>query len=114
MCVYIYFKFSDIYACFLLILAVKTFCTCIKIVIGTVDCSSSPSEPVNGMIVNLDNINTRENSVITIMCDPGFSPASEMIATCNNSGFWHPDPALLECQRKYIFNIDQKDYNLPI
>ncbi len=37
------------------------------------------------------------------MCDPGFSPAHEMIATCNNSGFWHPDPALLECQSKYIF-----------
>ena len=69
----------------------------------SVNCSSAPSEPVNGMIVNLDNINTRENSVITFMCDPGFSPSHEMIATCNNSGLWHPDPALLECKR--LFHI---------
>ncbi len=38
-----------------------------------------------------------EGSVITFQCDPGFSLVGEVTVTCNNSGLWDPDPALLDC-----------------
>ena len=42
-----------------------------------------------------------EGSVITFQCDPGFSLVGAVTATCNNSGLWDPDPAVLRC--KFIF-----------
>ena len=61
-----------------------------------VNCSL-PSEPVNGTIMNYPDLTTDEDSKITFHCDPGFMPATLMSATCNNSGLWSTDPALLMC-----------------
>ncbi len=58
-----------------------------------------PAPPLNGAL--LTNTNQTESSVITFQCDPGFSLVGTETATCNNSGLWDPDPALLEC--KFIF-----------
>ncbi len=52
---------------------------------------------INGVIVNDNSTNLSEGSVISFQCDPGFSLVGEGTATCNNSGLWYPDPALLEC-----------------
>ena len=54
-----------------------------------------PAPPLNGAL--LTNTNQTESSVITFQCDPGFSLVGTETATCNNSGLWDPDPALLEC-----------------
>ena len=43
------------------------------------------------------NLATIEGSVIAFQCDPGFSPAAEMTATCNSSGQWNTDPSQLVC-----------------
>ncbi len=56
-----------------------------------------PTPPLNGILFT----NQTESSVITFQCDPGFSLVGTETATCNNSGSWDPDPALLEC--KFIF-----------
>ena len=66
-----------------------------------VNCSL-PSEPMNGTIMNYPDLTTNEDSEITFQCDPGFMPATimsatVMSATCNNSGLWSTDPALLMC-----------------
>ncbi|XP_064388517.1 complement decay-accelerating factor, GPI-anchored-like [Halichondria panicea] len=53
-----------------------------------------PSSPLNGVL--LTNTDQTESSVITFQCDPGFSLVGTETATCNNSGLWDPDPALLE------------------
>ena len=59
-----------------------------------------PASPLNGVL--LTNTNQTESSVITFQCDPGFSLVGTETATCNNSGLWDPDPALLECNSKFI------------
>ncbi|XP_064402132.1 uncharacterized protein LOC135347907 isoform X5 [Halichondria panicea] len=46
---------------------------------------------------NFQNTNLMEGSVITFQCDPGFSLVGAVTATCNNSGLWDPDPAVLRC-----------------
>ena len=60
-----------------------------------------PAPPLNGTLLNINSQDTNptEGSIITFRCDPGFSPvgAGAVIVTCNNSGLWDPDPALLEC-----------------
>ena len=56
-----------------------------------------PNEPVNGAILNFADLKITEGSVITFQCDPGFSPAAEMTATCNSSGQWSTDPSQLVC-----------------
>ena len=56
-----------------------------------------PEEPQHGFIVDYCNLATTEGSVITFQCDPDFSPAAEMIATCNSSGQWNTDPSQLVC-----------------
>ena len=61
-----------------------------------VNCSI-PNEPVNGVILNYAELVITEGSVITFQCDPGFSPAAEMTATCNSSGQWSTDPSQLVC-----------------
>ena len=35
--------------------------------------------------------------MISFQCDPGFSLVGGGTVTCNNSGLWSPDPALLMC-----------------
>ena len=55
-----------------------------------------PARLLNGTL--LTNTNQTESSVITFQCDPGFSLVGTETATCNNSGLWDPDPALLECK----------------
>ena len=35
--------------------------------------------------------------MISFQCEPGFSLVGEGTVTCNNSGLWSPDPALLIC-----------------
>ena len=35
--------------------------------------------------------------MITFQCDPGFSPVTEMTATCNSSGQWSTDLSQLVC-----------------
>ncbi len=72
--------------------ASTTFC------IHTVSCNL-PALPLNGALLNT-NTNLIEGSVITFQCDPGFSMVGAATATCNNSGLWDPDPALLECKSK--------------
>ena len=62
-----------------------------------VNCSV-PDEPVNGTILDYDNIVTTEKSEITFQCDPGLSPEGEMTAICTNAGIWRPDPAGVECK----------------
>ncbi len=58
-----------------------------------------PAPPLNGtLLTSIQNTSTIEGSVITFQCDPGFSLVGTKIATCNNSGLWDPDPALLECK----------------
>ena len=59
-----------------------------------------PPPPLNGAL--LTNTNQTESSVITFQCDPGFSLVGTETATCNNSGLWDPDPALLECKLIYV------------
>ncbi|XP_064407455.1 complement component receptor 1-like protein [Halichondria panicea] len=54
-----------------------------------------PTPPLNGAL--LTNTDQTESSVITFQCDPGFSLMGTQTTTCNNSGLWDPDPALLEC-----------------
>ncbi|XP_064403265.1 complement receptor type 1-like [Halichondria panicea] len=58
-----------------------------------------PAPPLNGALLNTTSQNTNliEGSVITFQCDPGFSLVGATTATCNNSGLWDPDLALLEC-----------------
>ena len=58
-----------------------------------------PAPPLNGALLNTNSQNTNliEGSVIAFQCDPGFSLVGAATATCNNSGLWDPDPALLEC-----------------
>ncbi len=57
-----------------------------------------PAPPLNGALLNnCQNTNSIEGSVITFQCDPGFSLVGTVTATCNNSGLWYPDPALLDC-----------------
>ncbi|XP_064402641.1 membrane cofactor protein-like isoform X1 [Halichondria panicea] len=58
-----------------------------------------PAPPLNGTLLNTNSQNTNlvEGSVITFQCDPGFSPVGAVIVTCNNSGLWDPDLALLDC-----------------
>ncbi|XP_064400075.1 uncharacterized protein LOC135346389 [Halichondria panicea] len=64
-----------------------------------------PAPPLNGTLLNTNSLNTNviEGSIITFRCDPGFSSlvGAATVTTCNNSGLWDPDPALLECI--YIF-----------
>ena len=62
----------------------------------TVRCKT-PVEPQHGFIVDYCNLATTEGSVITFQCDPAFSPAAEMTATCNSSGQWSTDPSQLVC-----------------
>ncbi len=63
-----------------------------------------PAPTLNGVLLNTNSQNTNltEGSVITFQCDPGFSLVGAVTATCNNSGLWDPDPALLECVCTYI------------
>ena len=35
--------------------------------------------------------------MISFQCEPGFSLVGGGTVTCNNSGLWSPDPALLMC-----------------
>ncbi len=64
-----------------------------------------PAPPLNGALFNTSqNTNQIEGSVITFQCDPDFSLRGTATATCNNSGLWDPDPALLEC--KFIMSHD--------
>ncbi len=60
-----------------------------------------PAPPLNGALPT--NTNPTESSVITFQYDPGFSLVGTDSATCNNSGLWDPDPALLECNYKFIY-----------
>ncbi len=64
----------------------------------SVSCALS-APPLNGALLNTNNQNTDliEGSVITFQCDPGFSLVGAVTVTCNNSGLWYPDPALLDC-----------------
>ncbi|XP_064401761.1 complement receptor type 1-like [Halichondria panicea] len=55
-----------------------------------------PALRLNGALLNTNSQNT-EGSVITFQCDPGFSLVGAATASCNNSGLWDPDPALLKC-----------------
>ncbi|XP_064401038.1 sushi, von Willebrand factor type A, EGF and pentraxin domain-containing protein 1-like isoform X2 [Halichondria panicea] len=55
-----------------------------------------PVPQLNGALLNTNSQNT-EGSVITFQCDPGFSLVGAVTASCNNSGLWDPDPALLKC-----------------
>ena len=58
-----------------------------------------PIPPLNGtLLTNSQNTDQTESSVITFQCDLGFSLVGTETATCNNSGLWDPDPALLECK----------------
>ncbi len=59
-----------------------------------------PAPPLNGAL--LTNTSPTESSVLTFQCDPGFSRVGTEISTCNNSGLWDPDPALLECKFIYV------------
>ncbi len=59
-----------------------------------------PPPPLNGAL--LTNTNQTESSVITFQCDPGFSLVGTETATCNNSGLWDSDTALLECKLIYV------------
>ncbi len=62
-----------------------------------------PAPPLNGtLLTNSQNTDQTESSVITFQCDPGFSLVGTETATCNNSGLWDPDPALLECKFIYV------------
>ena len=56
-----------------------------------------PEEPLHGLIMDYCSLATTEGSVITFQCDPGFSPAAEMTATCSSSGQWSTDPSQLVC-----------------
>ena len=56
-----------------------------------------PEEPLHGFIVDYCNLATTEGTLITFQCDPGFSPAAEMNATCNIFGQWSTDPSQLVC-----------------
>ncbi|XP_064407739.1 complement receptor type 2-like isoform X2 [Halichondria panicea] len=58
-----------------------------------------PAPPFNGALLNTNSQNTNltESSIITFQCDPGFSLVGAATVTCNNSGLWYPDPALLQC-----------------
>ena len=82
-----------------------------------------PEEPQHGFIVDYCNLVTTEGSVITFHCDPGFSPAAEMTATCNSSGQWSTDPSQLvctwsngECFLTHLlgYTSDSQTVNLPI
>ncbi len=55
--------------------------------------------PTNGKIRNYKSYNHSlpENTNITFLCDDNFLPDKEYTATCNNSGEWSIDPAMLEC-----------------
>ncbi len=59
-----------------------------------------PALPLNGALLTITNLT--EGSVISFQCDPGFSLVGTESATCNNSGLWDPDPALLECKFIYV------------
>ncbi|XP_064407456.1 complement receptor type 1-like [Halichondria panicea] len=59
-----------------------------------------PTPPLNGVL--LTNTDQTESSVTTFQCDPGFSLVGTETATCNKSGLWDPDPALLECNSEAI------------
>ncbi len=63
-----------------------------------------PAPPLNGVLLNTNNQNTNqtEGSVITFQCGLGFSLVGAATATCNNSGLWYPDPALLECKFGFV------------
>ena len=76
------------------------FHICIPFLVPIVTCVL-PTPPLNGVL--LTNTDQTESSVITFQCDPGFSLVGTETATCNNSGLWDPDPALLECNSKFIF-----------
>ena len=72
-----------------------------------VNCSV-PGEPVNGTILDYDNIVTTEGSVITFQCNSGLSPEENMTATCTNAGVWSTDPAGVKCMNitgKLIFGV---------
>ena len=77
---------------------IYTECTCMYVFVHyvLVNCRV-PDEPVNGTILDYDNIDTIEGSVITFQCSPGFLPEGEMTATCTNAGIWSPDPAGVDC-----------------
>ncbi len=76
------------------------FYICIPFLVPIVTCVL-PTPPLNGVL--LTNTDQTESSVITFQCDPGFSLVGTETATCNKSGLWDPDPALLECNSKFIF-----------
>ena len=56
-----------------------------------------PEEPLHGSIIDYGDQATIEDSMIIFKCDPGFSPAAEITATCNSSGQWSTDPSQLVC-----------------
>ncbi|XP_064402947.1 sushi, von Willebrand factor type A, EGF and pentraxin domain-containing protein 1-like isoform X2 [Halichondria panicea] len=66
-----------------------------------------PAPPLNGALLNTNSQNTNltESSVITFQCDPEFSLMGAVTATCNNSGLWDPDPALLDCVSRSSVSI---------
>ena len=76
---------------------IESYCV-LKLTYFLVDCRLPDlGEPQYGFIVDYCNLATTEGSVITFQCDPGFSPAAEMTATCNSSGQWSTDPSQLVC-----------------
>ncbi|XP_064402629.1 uncharacterized protein LOC135348365 isoform X2 [Halichondria panicea] len=63
-----------------------------------------PAPPLNGTLLNT-NSHLTEGSIITFQCDPGFSLVGAATTTCNNSGLWNPDLALLECSYPETGNV---------
>ena len=71
-------------------------------VIHPVNCGI-PHAPENGIIENMQSINTVGGAQILFRCNPRYVPAGRMNATCRSPdgvsvvGTWTPDPADLVC-----------------
>ncbi len=66
-----------------------------------------PGQPINGKIKDYESYNNSlpEGSNITFFCDYGFLLIGENTSTCNSSGEWSTDPAMIECHE-----TKQSDY----
>ena len=57
-----------------------------------------PTAPENGIIENIQSVNTVGGALIVFRCNPRYVPARRMSATCvSSTRNWTPDPADLVC-----------------
>ncbi len=61
----------------------------------TVRCDD-PVPPENGRLVSVTQ--RTEGSTVTFMCDEGFQPTGERMATCRADRTWENDPAEFVCE----------------